>query len=302
LLSALDMEIKCPRKTCLSDSETHFRSRRIVQKGVFRRKSDRAIIRRYFCRNCNRSFSGATRSRLFAQKRRRINGDLKKLLVSGVSLRRAARLLRANRKTIVRRFHWLADQAKREHESWVKKYTSKNRIQSVQFDDLETSEHTKCKPISVTLAVEPKKRKILHIEVSRMPAKGPLAHLARKKYGYRRDERPEGWKQFFSNLEKLLPQSCEFLSDENPHYPRHLRRSFPNSIHNTVKGARGSIAGQGELKKLVHDPLFSLNHTCAMLRANINRLFRRTWCLSKNVDALSKHLYLYIQYHNQVLT
>jgi len=39
------------------------------------------------------------------------------------------------------------------------------------------------------------------------------------------------------------------------------------ATHRTVKGRRGSIAGQGELKKIGFDPLFSLNHTCAMLRA-----------------------------------
>jgi len=75
-------------------------------------------------------------------------------------------------------------------------------------------------------------------------------------------------------------------------------------IHVRLRPARsrGSVSGQGELKKLRFDPLFSLNHTCAMLRANLNRLFRRTWCMSKTIQGLIDHLSLYVIYHNLVLT
>ena len=59
--------------------------------------------------------------------------------------------------------------------------------------------------------------------------------------------------------------------------------------------------GQGELKKIGFDPLFDLNHTAAMIRANINRLFRRTWCTTKRADRLEAHLELYVQYHNREL-
>ena len=49
------------------------------------------------------------------------------------------------------------------------------------------------------------------------------------------------------------------------------------------------------------DPLFSLNHTCAMLRANVNRLIRRTWCTTKKLQPLIDHLEIYTKYHNQIL-
>ena len=61
------------------------------------------------------------------------------------------------------------------------------------------------------------------------------------------------------------------------------------------------MTGQGELKKLRFDPLFALNHTCAMLRANINRLFRRTWCTTKKKECLEDHLAVYMDFHNRVL-
>jgi hypothetical protein len=47
---------------------------------------------------------------------------------------------------------------------------------------------------------------------------------------------------------------------------------------------------------------FSLNHTCAMLRANLNRLFRKTWCTTKKIQGLVNHLLIYVAFHNRRLT
>jgi hypothetical protein len=177
-----------------------------------------------------------------------------------------------------------------------------SKLDQIQFDDLETAEHTKCKPLSVSLAVDPKTRKILSFQVSQMPAKGLLAHVARRKYGYRKDERPQGWNQMMKDLIPFVQPNAVWRSDQNPHYPKFLFRHHPQAVHDPKKGGRGSISGQGELKKLAYDPLFALNHTCAMLRANLNRLFRRTWCITKNRQGLIDHLSIYVGYHNRVLT
>ncbi|HLT21984.1 MAG TPA: hypothetical protein VKZ84_01005, partial [Bacteriovoracaceae bacterium] len=73
----------------------------------------------------------------------------------------------------------------------------------------------------------------------------------------------------------------------------------PRAEHIRHKGGRGCIVGQGELKKLARDPLFTLNHTCAMLRANINRLVRKTWCTNKKIERLKMHLDIFIDFYNQ---
>ena len=59
--------------------------------------------------------------------------------------------------------------------------------------------------------------------------------------------------------------------------------------------------GQGELKKLKYDPIFSLNHTCAMIRDNIKRLSRKTWCTTKRMPQLQINLELYALEHNRRL-
>ncbi|MGZ3656152.1 MAG: hypothetical protein ACXWR1_04035, partial [Bdellovibrionota bacterium] len=57
----------------------------------------------------------------------------------------------------------------------------------------------------------------------------------------------------------------------------------------------------GELKEGRYDPLFSINHTCAMFRANVNRLIRKTWCTTKSQERLRSHLILYANAHNNRL-
>ena len=224
------------------------------------------------------------------------------LQASGVSLNRLAFIFGMDRKTVVRKVRGLAGEARIEHEAWQRKEAKRTKRKAVQFDDLETAEHTKCKPVSVALAVDPETRKILSFQVSRMPAKGLLAAISRRKYGYRRDERPDGWNRLMEELKPMVAPDVEILSDQNPHYPHYVRKHLPESIHKTVKGQRGCVSGQGELKKIGHDPLFALNHTCAMFRANVNRLFRKTWCISKTIQGLQDHLILYTVFHNQRLT
>jgi transposase-like protein len=270
----------------------------IHRRGFYFRKSDGQVIQRYRCFKCKKGFSSATGHPCYRQNKRHKNEILRKLLSSGVSLRRSARVLNLNRITVERKLLFLAEMAKqKETERAVKR----EKCQIVEFDDLETFEHSKCKPLSITLAVDSKSRTILDFEVSQMPAKGRLAKIAVKKYGYRRDLRSQGRAKLFERLKGHVDERAIFKSDQNPHYPQDVKRYFPLAFHETHKGQRGSITGQGELKKIRFDPLFSLNHTCAMFRANVNRLFRKTWCTTKRPDRLAAHLRIFMNYHNENL-
>jgi hypothetical protein len=297
------MKRRCPNIACL-EHPLHLshdpNSRSIVRKGTYYRRSDRRRITRYRCKACGKQFSSSTFNEDYRQKRREINPKIYELMCSSISQRRLAKLLQANPKTVVKKFRILAARARTEHETWLMKF-KETPISNVQFDDLETSEHTKCKPLSVSLAVHAKTREILGFQVSVMPAKGHLAKRSVQKYGYRKDLRPKGWDELFRSLQSIVSAHAHFESDENPHYPKYLKKHFREATHEQYKGARGAVVGQGELKKLGFDPLFALNHTCAMLRANLNRLVRRTWCTTKTIQGLIDHLSLYVTYHNQRL-
>lgn len=265
------------------------------KRGHYRRKSDGVRVQRFQCRRCARGFSEATGKPCFAQKKRHINQLVFLQLVSGLSLRRSARLLTVNRKTVARKLKFLGPWAL----YWLKEFNALEKPSPVmEFDDLETFEHSKCKPLSVTLAVEHDTRRILGFRVSQMPAKGKLASVARKRYGVRQDQRAEVRKSLFTEIKPFLTERVEIKSDMNPHYDADVREHFPNCTHRSFKGRRGCVVGQGELKRGGFDPLFSLNHTAAMLRANINRLFRRTWCTTKKKEGLEHHIAIYALYHN----
>lgn len=273
-------------------------SRKIYRIGYFYRTSDSKFVQRYRCKDCGHQFSNATFQSCYKQKKRQKNELLRKLLSSGVSLRRASILLNIHRTTTMRKFLFLGLESE---FLFRKENLKKEKANQVQFDDLETFEVTKYKPLSVTLAVETKTRRILEISVSRMCPKGLLVKKAFKKYGYRKDERRIGRRHFFKKLQAVVEEEADIRSDSNLYYKKDVEKYFPKAKYIQYLGARGADTGQGELKKLRYDPLFSLNHTCAMLRANVNRLFRKTWCTTKKLDHLYAHLMIYARFHNERL-
>lgn len=284
---------RCPTKAIAC-----FEFGRIVRTGYFYRRSDRKHIQRFRCTRCKRNFSQATRKPCYGQNKRQLNNKIRLLFASGVSQRRISLLLDIHQITVSRKLKFLGLKARHLNLLMRKKWS---KITELQFDDLETFEHTKLKPLSVTLAVEKHSRFIVGFEVARMPAKGLLAKKALKKYGPRTDERAQSRDRLFRKIKDQIAPFALVESDENPHYPQSVKTHFPNCTHLTVKGQRGCVTGQGELKKINFDPLFSLNHTCAMLRANINRLFRKTWCTTKKIQGLIDHIDIYVQFHNQTL-
>ena len=267
----------------------------VVRYGFFRRNSDQSDQRRYRCKGCRRTFSDASFSICYRQKKRHLNGTLMEFLASASSQRRLAMNLKVNRKTVVRKFLFLghvADHLLKEDRNNF----GKSKV--VEFDDLETFEHSKLKPLSVCAVVEHKSRRILGFNVAQMPANGPLAKKSRAKYGKRKDQRRKAREGLFSELRAFIDPNAVIKSDENPHYGPTVETYFPNAKHLKFKGKRGCVVGQGELKAARFDPLFSLNHTFAMFRANVNRLARRTWNTTKKRDRLHLHIAIYALFHN----
>ncbi len=289
--------LKCPhckspfRRAQSSDS-------RVKKCGSFYRTSDRKKVQRYYCKSCLKHFSAATFAECYFQKKRHVNSKVARLLSSVVSLRETARVLQIDRKTVARKLVFMGIRSRRELSEFNLKHP---KAQTVLFDDLETFEHTKCKPLSIGLMVEDKTRRILGYNVARMPAKGLLVKKSLLKYGKRADERPKKRSLLFNQMKELIGEKCVIKSDECPYYTKYMFRHFPNAVHKTFKSRAGSLGGQGELKKIGFDPLFSLNHTCATLRARVCRLIRRTWCTTKSPERLELHLAIVCLHHNRRL-
>ena len=267
---------------------------KVVKRGHYHRPGSK--IQRFQCKSCYRSFCEHIHSDWYREKKPYLRRAIFLDLSGGKTLRRLAVHLQISRTTVARKFVKLGALCKKLAKRDLQILP---QLSELQFDDLETFCHSKCKPLSVSIAVQPQTRRILGLEVSVMPAKGRLVHLARKKYGPRADERSLGRQKLFTELKEITREDVSILSDMNPHYPADIKKYFPEGTHTTTRGRRGCVVGQGELKSGGWDPLFSLNHTCAMLRANMSRLFRRTWNTTKLKERLEAHLWIYVLYHNR---
>lgn len=286
------MTRKCPNQNCAAPKI-------VIRDGVFQRKDDSKSIQRFRCKSCSCRFSSATFSDTYWQKKRRVNRPLLNFLASGMSLRRSALLLNINHKTAARRLPFLAQRCRRQNKRFISKL--RGRVFNVQMDDLITKENSKLKPLSVSIVVDQDRRSILALEVSQIPAFGHLADLAVKKYGKRKNMHPEGLKRVFESIKQTLSPEVVFKTDEHQRYPEFIKEYFPRAKHLTFKSERACIAGQGELKKVNFDPLFTINHTCAIMRANVNRLIRKTWCTTKDPARLKDHLEIFIFFYNEKL-
>lgn len=284
------MKKTCPNPNCAFPEF-------IIRDGTFRRKDDSKLIQRYRCKSCGRRFSSATFSVFYGQKKRRINWPLIKLLSSNVSMRRAALFLGVNRRTVEKKIPLLGKNCRRKNKLFHDKF--RGRIHNIQIDDLITKENSKLKPLSVTIAVDENRRTILAMEVSQIPAFGHLSQIALAKYGKRKSEHFEGLTKLFKTITPLVSPEVQIKSDEHQLYPGFISAYLPNSKHLTFKSERATVAGQGEMKKVAIDPLFIVNHTCATLRANINRLIRKTWCTTKDPERLKDHLDIFMYFYNQ---
>ena len=283
----------CPEINCNS----HTKNKLVIKDGIFKRKNDSRLIQRFRCKTCSKRFSKSTHTLEYRQKKRRVNYMLYNLLSSGNSMRRCSIVLKINYKTVLKKVDYLARKSRRRQEKFMKALES-SRVEKMQFDDLITLEHTKMKPLSVSLAVDKERRYILGAEVSRIPAFGHLAKRSVKKYGYRENQHVAGLNRLFRKIQKTVSSDALIESDEHKTYPNLVHHYFHTCEYKRYKGGRSCVAGQGELKRKAFDPLFTLNHTCAMMRDSINRLIRKSWCTTKKVEMLQNHIDIFICFYN----
>ena len=234
----------------------------------------------------------------FQQKRPDLNLRIFNDLTSGVSMRKSAINHRCSYLTIYRKFLWLAQIAKSHHEQ-----QSLGAIKELQFDEMESLEHTKLKPLTIALAVSDDYR-ILGVQVGTIPAKGALSALAQQKYGYRENQSSQKILELLTSLKtKELSHTVLLKSDAKITYRELVKKVFPKNPYEQYvcrgqKEKRREMKHQSQEKK-IFDPLFALNQRCAKLRDHIKRLTRRSWCTSKLKEHLEAHLYLYIAYNNK---
>ena len=202
--------------------------------GSFRRTSDSRVIQRFKCYSCGKTVSNATFDNACWQKKRHLNHACMMMLNSLVSMRRIARVLNINPKTVARKLTFLGQTLQQKMAT-----QDFSHVSHIQFDELQTIEHTKLKPLSVAMAVSTKDRRIIGFRVASMPATGHLATLSRKKYGSRPDHRRREFavpfaKTFNHDCLGYTPLNRTSVHSTNPSYPM----CFQGRSTNNLKGKR----------------------------------------------------------------
>jgi len=269
-----------------------------VKHGRYHRFDDAQSIQRYRCKACNKCYSSATHTPTYRQKRRRLNRLIEWDVGSSTSQRRMAKKHRCARKTVSRKIAFLAQQAREKHAQWLDNYAP---FGNVQWDELITFEHTRLKPLSVAVMSCVKTRCIIGFGVAQIPANGLIAKRSREKYGHRANRSGPMRKKVLKQIATHLSTDVTITSDEHHRYAAEIKKILPGATHIQYPSVRGSLTGQGELKRTGYDPLFNINHTLAMCRDNVKRLARRTWCTTKTIQGLKDELAVYVHFHNKEL-
>jgi hypothetical protein len=205
-------------------------------------------------------------------------------------MRSIARHLRVSPTTVYRKFLWLAANSKS---------VPKIGARELYFDELETIEHTKCKPLSILLFVN-ERGTLIKAKVAQMPAKGRLAEFSRRKYGLRKDKRDLVLSECLSDIsQSILPEIVR--TDGKPSYQKAVKKYWPeinHEIHLRPEKEKLQTRLHEMRQKKKFDPLFRINHMCARLRADLRRLTRRSWCTTKKPENLQMHLDIYLKFRS----
>ncbi len=290
----------CPNQDCkqYGSRAGHFYRR----EGQFITRWNHQPVPRYGCKECGKKFSSHTFRRTYQQKKPHLNQAIYQLYCSGMTQRRIAKQLRCNLKTVVRKFLFMAVEAQLAHEAFLKRKAFS--MSEIQFDEMESFEHTRLKPLSLALAVSGDGKHILDARIGVLNYKGRLAGLARRRYGVRKDTSREArdsvWK---TALGVAAPSGVKIITDAKPQYATEIGRRFKdykNYHHLAVPNRRNLLQyAQNPLRrKNSNDPLFWLNHVAARLRHDLSRMMRKVWTTTKRKDRLEAHLSLFLAYYN----
>lgn len=265
-----------------------------IKKGYYKTKYNAQKVPRYLCKRCKNTFCSRSSLPTYKQKKPHINKLVFKWYASGTTQRRIARNLGVNPKTIARKLLYLGRIARNTHEYRIK--TGYFKTSHMQFDEMESYEHTLAKPVSIALAVDTDSGHIIDAQVSSIKSHGRLGDIARRKYGFREDTRDASREDVFKAMNQVSLPGAFIITDKNPAYAAFHRRF--SLLSATLIQTKSKDKTDSESRRNKNDNLWRINHTSSKLRHDLSRLARRTWATTKRMWALQAHLDLYIAYNN----
>lgn len=251
-----------------------------IRKGSYKTKTGK--VKRYQCNCCQNTFTKRTYSKNYHMKKQYLQSRIVRMYCERMSLRGIARALGVNIKTVVRYFIKASKEAEIRN---LKRLENREIITSyIQFDELETFEHTKKRPLGVLLFIRAKTGEILSAKVSRSPIRA--LSMSKKEIV-----------KYNSKVNKKVPMYDGFI----------MAKKAANKAHTTVAcdGYRPQV---DMAKKICSEDFIDVNVLSSenkkidlailKLRQDVSRLGRKSLCTTKKMVNLQRHLDLYIDYNN----
>ena len=256
----------------------HCESENMRKVGSYKTKT--ATVQRWQCRACGKTQSGRTGSPNYRLRKQHLAKPIKTLYCERMSLRGISRALGVSRGTVNAYFLREAAKSKEANAATLDK---RGIVSSyVQFDALETFEHTKRRPLGVWLSVRAKTGEIVAAKVHKTNIRALTISPAKRRE----------WNQK-TNVETSL---VEFLNETKKSFNRVHTTLGCDGHYQTVNTAR-DICPKAEVVVLGENKKIDLS--ILKLRNDLSRLSRKSLCTTKKAERLQNHLDLYIDYHNE---
>ena len=258
----------------------------ISRYGRYRPSCRAHAVERFRCSECKRTFSRQTFRADYRQRKPYLNTMFFHLMVNCVGQRQAATVLGVARRTVERRFVWLARHCRGFHRNHMKRACLEGPF---QLDEFETFESNRYQPLTVPVLIDRTTFFIVGTEVAPIRRKGRMTRLQLERraehearHGRRPTDSPRAVRAVLEKLLPVVPTAVVLDSDHKPSYQRIGKTLFGNRFVGRTHDAKR--------RRDKENPLFPINHTNARLRHFLSRLRRRSWCVSKLGARLRNHL------------
>lgn len=262
--------MKCPK--C--------QSKKIRKRGSMTTK--RGTTQRYECKSCQRTFTKRNESINYRHRKQHLREKIRVLYCEGMSLRAIGRALNLHRNTVTKYF---LENANRAWSNNMRRLREGGIVTTyVQFDELETFEWTKKRPLGVQVSIRVKTGEIIHTKVCKIPVKAlSVSKDYINKWNKKVNRRPAIAEMLWNTKHALNKDFATIVCDGARLPAKVAQDVFFDKQFNVV-------ATLSRNKKI--------DLTFLKMRQDISRLRRRTLATTKHRRYLQKHLDLYTDYHN----
>lgn len=258
----------------------HCGNRGIRKKGTM--KTKRGSAQRYQCKACLKTFTDRTGSLNYRKRKQELRKKISQMYCERMSLRGISRTLGISINTVTKYFRESADRASIKNKKRIAQGGLVTRF--MQFDQLETYEHTKRRPVGIQVSIRHKTGEIISAKAGFIPIR---ALTVSKAYSEKWNKRASKSSHVFEMLwesRKALDETGALVSCDRDNKQVYLLKQLYTAPQLTLSPS------SAENKRI--DRVFR------RMRQDISRLGRKTLSTTKRLKNLQRHLDLYTDYAN----